>query len=501
MSTSPPNPRPSASLRRHFLWLLLGVSGALSGGVALSLWFSLQVDNRNHQRLLQLEADEARTSLDRRLDYYRALIDNMASAPELEDLILFGKTAEQRQWAESRRRLIPDLLGLALVTPEGKVLGDGPSLRVGPECRPDLLNGEGFRQGRPHLHRDSSDADHIELVSAVHGIGGELLGGVFLSMRLSQLQRILDESTHPGHALALLDETGRPIAGKGSVAGAAREIRLAVPETGWTLLARAPAEKWAHSGKVQIVAGLLTLLAVLLLLGGGMLGLRRAMLRDVDATRAALTALARGEPVPAIVTHYAEFQPAAGDINLIALQLQAQRAQLAHWSLTDPLTGLPNRRAFETRFPQALGFAERGHRIALVLLDIDYFKRINDSFGHGVGDQVLLALGQTLKTLTRRTDLAARLAGDEFALLLSDLDAAGVALWYQRLADHFSGELNALGLNLQTGISAGQTWLASIDHDSMNRALARADRALYQAKERGRGQLVLDISAAEKGAG
>jgi len=156
---------------------------------------------------------------------------------------------------------------------------------------------------------------------------------------------------------------------------------------------------------------------------------------------------------------------------------------------------LPNRRAFETRFPQALGFAERGHRIALVLLDIDYFKRINDSHGHGVGDQVLLALAQTLTTLTRRADLSARLAGDEFAILLADLDAAGVALWYQRLIDHFGGELNALGL------SAGQTWLQGAPRDSLNQALARADRALYQAKERGRGQLVFDVPAGEPDAG
>ena len=136
-----------------------------------------------------------------------------------------------------------------------------------------------------------------------------------------------------------------------------------------------------------------------------------------------------------------------------------------------------------------------------MLLDIDYFKRINDSHGHGVGDQVLLALAQTLTALTRRADLSTRLAGDEFAILLTDLDAAGVALWYQRLIDHFSGELNALGLNLQTGLSAGQTWLPGVTRDSMNQALARADRALYQAKERGRGQLVFDTPAGEKNAG
>jgi diguanylate cyclase (GGDEF)-like protein len=129
------------------------------------------------------------------------------------------------------------------------------------------------------------------------------------------------------------------------------------------------------------------------------------------------------------------------------------------------------------------------------MLDIDYFKGINDRFGHGVGDQVLLALAHALKDLTRRADLAARLAGDEFAVLLADVNGSGLDAWYQRLSDRFRSELNALGLEIQTGLSAGQTWLGRPD-DTLNGALARADHALYQAKALGRGQLVQDAAPA-----
>ena len=473
----------------------------LVGGVGLSLWFSLQVDSQNQDGLLKMHAEGARDGVKRRLDHYRTLVDKLARDPELEDMLRFGDPPDQQAWVRSRQTLIPDLYGLTLLTPEGEILGDATTLRVGPRCRAELVSRNPLRGMRLHLQRGAAGREHVDLVSAVRGFDNELLGGVFLSMRLDALKRILDEAAYPGQTLTLLDETGKIVVGNGKASGATREIRLDVGEAGWTLVARAPLQKLAYSGKVQIVAGSLTLLAVLLLLGFGMLGLRRTMLRDIDATRDALTALARDEPVPSIVPHYAEFGQAVSDINLVALHLQEQRSRLEHLSLTDPLTGLPNRRAFETRFPQALGFAERGHRIALVLLDIDHFKHINDSHGHGVGDQVLLALAQTLKTLTRRADLSARLAGDEFAILLADLDAAGVALWYQRLIDHFGGELNALGLNLQTGISAGQTWLQGVPRDSMNLALARADRALYQAKERGRAQLVFDTPAGEKNAG
>jgi diguanylate cyclase (GGDEF)-like protein len=389
---------------------------------------------------------------------------------------------------------------MALVNSRGDVLGDPEMLRVGPQCRESMQRAGALTAGRPLLHRELAGAEHIEMLSAVRDAGGDILGGVFLSMHLVQLQGVIEDSIHPGHAIAIVDAEGNTIAGRGGVKGTLREVRLPLANTDWTLVAQAPVQWLTLSGGRQAVVGLLTLAAVLLLLIAGMLRLRRAMLNDILSTRDALDALARDEPAPAIVPHYAEFEPAVADINLIALHLQEQRARLAHLSLTDPLTELPNRRAFETRFPQAQGLAERQHPVALVLLDIDHFKGVNDRYGHGVGDQVLLALAQSLKELTRRADLAARLAGDEFAVLLSGLDASGVDAWYQRLSDHFRSELNASGLQIETGLSAGQTWLGSTTGDTLNEALARADRALYRAKARGRGQLVQD-AAANEGAG
>ncbi|WP_237763335.1 GGDEF domain-containing protein [Thiobacillus denitrificans] len=478
------------------MWLLLSVAGLFAAGIALSLWFSLQASGQTQQRLLELEATQARVSLVRRLDYYHTLIDNIARDPELLDLMRVGSIEAQQQWALSRQRLLPDLLGLALVNPQGGVLGEAVALRVGPSCQQDMRRADTLTDIRPLLHREVAGSEHIDLVSAVREMDGEILGGVFLSVRLTQLQRVVDDSRHPDHALTLIDAAGSTIVRQGEVKGALREVRLDIPQTGWTLLAQAPVQRLTRGGEMQVLAGLLTLGAVLLLLGATMLRLRRTMLRDIVSTRDALTALARDEPVPEIVPHYVEFEPAAADINLVARHLQAQRARLEHLSLTDPLTGLPNRRAFETHFPQALGLAERQHPVALVLLDIDHFKAVNDRYGHGVGDQVLLALAQSLKELTRRADLAARLAGDEFVVLLSGLDAAGVDAWHQRLADRFRSKLNAFGLDLQTSLSAGQTWLGGVTGDTMNAALARADRALYQAKARGGGQLVQDAAPA-----
>ena len=492
-------PRPSASLQRHLVWLLLSVVGMFGAGIGLSLWFSLESSREEQQHFIQYEAEQTRTNLVRRLEYYRLLLDNAARDPELVDLMEFGTIDAQQQWARARQRLLPEVLGLALVDMHGNVLGDAASFHIGPECLQDLRRPGALTDGRLLVHRQVADAEHVDLMSAVRDARGNLLGGVFLSVRLTQLQRVVDGSSHPSHAITLLDAHDKTIVSHGEIEGRVREIRLPVTGSGWTLVVQTPVQWLTRSGGRQVVAGLLTLGAVLLVLVVGMVQLRRTMLRDIVSTVDALTALARDEPVPTIVPHYVEFETVAADINMIALHLQEQRARLEHLSLTDPLTGLPNRRAFETHFPLAQGLAQRQHPVALVMLDIDHFKGVNDRYGHGVGDQVLLALAQSLKALTRRADLAARLAGDEFAVLLPDIDAAGLDAWYQRLSDHFRSELNAFGLELQTGLSAGQTWLGGASSDTLNNALARADRALYRAKARGRGQLVQDTAPGADG--
>jgi len=490
-----------ASLQRHIGWLLLGVVVMFASGIALSIWFSLRAGSQEQQNLLHLEATQTHISVVRLLDYYHTMLDKAARDPELIDLMRVGTVEEQQAWAVSRQRLLPDLLGMALVNPKGEVLGDALSLRVGPRCQQDMQRADTLRDIRPLLHREVKGAEHFDLVAEVHETGGDILGGLFLSVRLSQLQRVIDDSIHPGHALIVLDAAGNTIARRGEVSGKRMEIRLEIPATGWTLIAQSPVQLLTGSGKMQVLTGLLTLGAVLILLAISLLRVRRAMLNDIVSTRDALTALARDEPVPTILPHYVEFEAAAADINLIALHLQEQRARLEHLSLTDPLTGLPNRRAFETRFPQAQGLAERQHPVALILLDIDSFKGVNDRYGHGVGDQVLLALAQSLKELTRRADLAARLAGDEFVVLLSDLDASGLHAWFQRLSDHFRSELNAFGLDLQTGLSAGQTWLGPAFRDSIDDVLMRADHALYRAKAQGRGKLVQHVEPGADGTG
>jgi diguanylate cyclase (GGDEF)-like protein len=107
---------------------------------------------------------------------------------------------------------------------------------------------------------------------------------------------------------------------------------------------------------------------------------------------------------------------------------------LSRLAQTDPLTGLLNRRAFDERLARAQAAAQRYRRpLSVVIADIDHFKAINDAHGHAIGDQVLIAFAHLLQVQSREVDAVARIGGEEFAILMPEVDAAGAAGYAERL--------------------------------------------------------------------
>ena len=153
---------------------------------------------------------------------------------------------------------------------------------------------------------------------------------------------------------------------------------------------------------------------------------------------------------------------------------------------TDPLTGLPNRTLFHDRFRQAINAATRGNRqIALLLLDIDHFKDINDTLGHAAGDQVLVLLAQRLSAVLRHSDTLARLGGDEFAILLPDVQDGrrAAARFIKKVMECFNAPLqlgsNELFLRAGVGIAVYPT-----HGEDAATLMSRADVAMYATKNR-----------------
>lgn len=171
-------------------------------------------------------------------------------------------------------------------------------------------------------------------------------------------------------------------------------------------------------------------------------------------------------------------------LNLITQRKQAELYYLAHY---DHLTGLPNRVLLNDRIAQACRDADRkGCSAALLFIDVDRFKQINDSLGHRAGDAVLCALVSRLKAAARKVDTVARIGGDEFIILMEEIsDAGDPHIVAQRLIESLRSPFELLGHSLIVTVSIGIALYPNDDID-ISRLLAKADSAMYEAKAKGR---------------
>ena len=173
-------------------------------------------------------------------------------------------------------------------------------------------------------------------------------------------------------------------------------------------------------------------------------------------------------------------------------QLEESLQQTEQMAATDPLTGLYNRRHFNRVLEQMFADAQRiGSDLSCVMIDLDEYKHLNDTYGHPVGDQLLVTAGKVISANLRKMDVAARYGGDEFVLMLPRADtpeAAGVA---QRIRDDYF-QASALGLKKQgVYMSVGISSLNAHRPTNADQLLALADKALYRAKESGRNRIAV----------
>jgi diguanylate cyclase (GGDEF)-like protein len=179
------------------------------------------------------------------------------------------------------------------------------------------------------------------------------------------------------------------------------------------------------------------------------------------------------------------------DLTLLAQSFDAMRTRLAEQIGSDPLTGCLNRRALETRLRAEWRQAKRrGSTVAVLAIDLDHFKEINDSRGHPFGDVVLQEFAEIMKATARDTDAVARVGGDEFVIVLPDTGWQGALTFAERIrrkVDDFSFGASTAAIRLT--ISIGVALARGTDPVSPEMLLQDADRSLYKAKSTGRNRI------------
>jgi diguanylate cyclase (GGDEF)-like protein len=188
-----------------------------------------------------------------------------------------------------------------------------------------------------------------------------------------------------------------------------------------------------------------------------------------------------------------EGEPAVMGVFEDVTQRKQLEAELRSLATTDSLTDLANRRYFLARQKEALSRQKRGidHKIAVLMLDLDHFKDINDAFGHLGGDEVLRSFSNVLRNELRQIDIAGRMGGEEFAVMLPETDMLAAAVFAERLRQKVAGtsvilDQQRVSITVSIGIA-----LMSPHDIRPDQVLQRADEALYRAKTLGRNRIEL----------
>lgn len=171
---------------------------------------------------------------------------------------------------------------------------------------------------------------------------------------------------------------------------------------------------------------------------------------------------------------------------LYAIERKRAQERLTYLAQHDPLTGLINRTLFRDRLLQAMARSKRKDKpLAIMLLDLDRFKAVNDTLGHDVGDQLLKTVAMRLTDCVREVDTVARMGGDEFTAILEGVSGeADVAVVASRIVEALSSPLELGPHRVTVGVSVGITLYPSDDQD-LNGLLRHADKAMYAAKHEG----------------
>jgi len=446
------------------------------------------------------------------LDHYKQSVLQIAGESDTVDQFLVPDERAQEDWALASRRYLRDSLGLALVQPDGTLGGDPARLRVGAQCHADLkrmLAGE--QMPRPLIHRGVEGLEHIDIVAPVMPPAGETddgrpIGYLFVSFHLAVLKQWLAELTDPGYRLTLEAGDGSVVAEVDRIADGVAPERLEtlskpIADTRMTLHLSYPLSRstsFMSSLATVLLWGLLALVALPVLASFRFWGLVK---NDFCTLHRQLTQIGQGvrHPQRPQRPYLLDMRDIVDEMYALVTRIGAQQSNLSHQSMHDHLTGMPNRRYIEDEILRACAQAQRGGAsYAVMLVDLDNFKQVNDTLGHDAGDSVLCSFAECARNNLRSADFAGRWAGDEFVLVCVLRSVGGSA--DKTTIDHLVTRLRRCFAEEQrqqfgddvvpATLSIGRMTMSEGCPCEAPEVLRRADEAMYAAKQQGRNTLV-----------
>lgn len=450
-----------------------------------------QMRAEEHSRTLQQMA----TGVERTLGFYQTLADKMAEQSTVIDLLQFPDKESIQRWANMMQNLMPESIGFMLFDTNGNVMGIESELRLSDQCLLDMqkrLNNK--PTGQPPVHYRIEKLAHYDIVSPVFQ-QDEKIGLLFVSFSFQTIKDLLNEFSTENQRYRVTTAEGYDIAFSGEI-GNGRDIRMfsqPIENSDWTIEMTVIDKDNSGLLTSVFVTGLLTFALISLVLYFSMKRISRVVISDFEILSHIMKNLREGEYDPDKIKNVSlkEARDVLSFIKNTAQELSSYQQKLKHEGSTDELTGLANRRVLNAEIDRYILASQQFNNKYLVILDLDYFKLINDSYGHDVGDQVLRLLSEILLKHSRKGDVCTRSGGDEFILLLDNYTADQVKAWYKRISNdmlrevlHYNAEN---GLDIKFGVSAGVTLIRADDNKST--VLKRADEALYTVKAQGRGSI------------
>ena len=488
------------SIQRQMLLLTLILTTVLISASLSAFWFfnrHFQTEESRYISDAKITLNNAVYAVNNLIRFHQGMLDTLAKRHQTLNIIQFGSEEEIVEWTTSIGNLLPGAVGTALALPDKTIIGDPNLQRVGPQCVSDLQHfAEGTHVAYPPVHKQIKALSHFDLISPLRNVDGETEGLLFTSFRLALLDNLLanllNENVQSIQLLTPTNQFGDAIIAKaGEVKSDPELVRIfekAIPDTSWKLKIEVP--KISNFELYQAI--LITLFSAMFFIGVSVSYALRKLTHnvsyDIQNIHQAMTEVLEGTYQPSSTsTRLLETAHLIDDIDHVATQLQKRQRELERDSVLDPLTGLKNRRAFDRMLEHDFNQSDRTTPAFLALIDLNDFKEVNDNYGHTVGDEVLKAVSMTLLKGIRSTDLAARIGGDEFALILRNTTQEMVTAWAKKFSLHFDETvgtyLHTKQIDHTSTLSIGICPVTKDYFNSVQEIVMAADAAMYQAKE------------------